>query len=634
MADLRGPSFEARGLSVEVRLGDGQPLALELAQLRVGGRAWHDLRLDCATSHIAFDRIECRDGRLASDPTLRLAWVYRPLRRDLDVAIAGPQGERWLVSQRRKATGSVLQLEVKAGRLARLAPFLPASWPAPRSGRLDARAVLGWTAAGQPQLTAQGTVKALAFSDALGLHAGEGVDGGFSVQARRRAGWEGRVELRWDRGEVFWSPVLLPAGLRFAAEGRTADGTLVLEDGRLDLDGVGSVAVSGRFHDDGRGIEALRLRAKDLALAPLWQILKPLAAGTLAGELVLAGRLGGEAEVAGGSLHRADVEWEAGRVGHGRGLFALDGVRARLPWRRAGQAQGGFEATGGKLWGLALGGFSANLRAIAEGWEVDRLAVPVLDGELRLEGVRVERDHRHTPGSWRAEAAAVLRPLSMEALSAAMGWPTLHGSLSAVVPRLDWRQGVLSTDGALLFHVFDGTAVVKQLRVEGLAAPVSHAEADVDMRYLDLDLITRAFSFGRIEGRLDVTVAGLVLAGLRPVRFSASVASSPGDYPRRISQRAVDNIAALGGGSATAALQKSFLRFFEDFRYRRIGLAGHLDGNVLSLSGLANTGDGFVIVEGGGIPALTVIGYNRRVDWNELLERLSRIRQRDVAVIR
>ena len=34
-------------------------------------------------------------------------------------------------------------------------------------------------------------------------------------------------------------------------------------------------------------------------------------------------------------------------------------------------------------------------------------------------------------------------------------------------------------------------------------------------------------------------------------------------------------------------------------------------------------GAGFTIVEGAGIPHLTVVGFNRQVDWPTLLERLS-----------
>ena len=36
-------------------------------------------------------------------------------------------------------------------------------------------------------------------------------------------------------------------------------------------------------------------------------------------------------------------------------------------------------------------------------------------------------------------------------------------------------------------------------------------------------------------------------------------------------------------------------------------------------------------VRGGGIPALDVIGYNRRVDWNELVARLQRVVAEDVS---
>jgi hypothetical protein len=38
-------------------------------------------------------------------------------------------------------------------------------------------------------------------------------------------------------------------------------------------------------------------------------------------------------------------------------------------------------------------------------------------------------------------------------------------------------------------------------------------------------------------------------------------------------------------------------------------------------------------VKGGGIPSLSVIGYNRNVSWRELVERLKRITQENVKPI-
>jgi hypothetical protein len=118
---------------------------------------------------------------------------------------------------------------------------------------------------------------------------------------------------------------------------------------------------------------------------------------------------------------------------------------------------------------------------------------------------------------------------------------------------------------------------------------------------------------------------GLELANWRAVKFDARVGSSPGSYSKRISQRAVENIAALGGGSAAVAIQRTALRFFDEFGYSRIGWRCKLRNGVCEMSGLESRGDGYVIVEGGGVPAITVMGYNQAVDWEELISRLARV---------
>jgi hypothetical protein len=40
-----------------------------------------------------------------------------------------------------------------------------------------------------------------------------------------------------------------------------------------------------------------------------------------------------------------------------------------------------------------------------------------------------------------------------------------------------------------------------------------------------------------------------------------------------------------------------------------------------------------VLVKGGGIPAITVMGYNRQVSWQELLDRIKRVTQGNVKPI-
>jgi hypothetical protein len=205
--------------------------------------------------------------------------------------------------------------------------------------------------------------------------------------------------------------------------------------------------------------------------------------------------------------------------------------------------------------------------------------------------------------------------------------------LSAVVPKVRYQSSRVAVEGALLFQVFDGTVVVDRLSLVDPLGRAPRLYGDLDMRKLDLDLVTRTFAFGSITGRVDATVAGLELVNWRPVAFDARVGSSPGTYPKRISQRAVENITALGGGSAAAAMQRTVLKFFDQFGYRRIGWRCKLENGVCEMSGITQQGGGYVIVEGGGVPAISVMGYNRKVDWQEFVTRLARVVQEGSAPI-
>ena len=116
----------------------------------------------------------------------------------------------------------------------------------------------------------------------------------------------------------------------------------------------------------------------------------------------------------------------------------------------------------------------------------------------------------------------------------------------------------------------------------------------------------------------------------RPVTFYAWLGTPDDDNSRhRISQKAVKNIASIGGGGASDLLSRSFLSFFETFGYDKIGLGCYLHDGVCQMMGVDATTSGYRIIKGGGLPRIDVIGYNPRVDWNTLMERLSRISTTD-----
>jgi len=200
-----------------------------------------------------------------------------------------------------------------------------------------------------------------------------------------------------------------------------------------------------------------------------------------------------------------------------------------------------------------------------------------------------------------------------------------QGTISGEIPRVRYERSTLSVDGALLIRVFDGTVTMTDLSMESPLGLAPRLRANLDARELDLDLVTRTFPFGSITGKVDARVDGLELSNWRPVRFDARVASSPGEYPKRISQTAVNSITALGGAGAAAAIQRSVLRVFETFGYSKLGISCRLENGVCRMGGIEDRPQGYVLVLGGGIPAINVLGYNRNVGWDELVTRLKRV---------
>jgi hypothetical protein len=221
----------------------------------------------------------------------------------------------------------------------------------------------------------------------------------------------------------------------------------------------------------------------------------------------------------------------------------------------------------------------------------------------------------------------------MVQLTQALETPVMYGSLSGIIPDVRYRRGTLQMDGALSIGVFDGTVSASKVELIEPFGRAPRLHADIDMKNLDLELLTRTFDFGTMTGRIDASVRGLELVDWEPVRLDMRIESSAGSYPKRISQRAVQNISALGGAGAAAAIQRSFLRFFDQFSYQKIGLSCRLSNNVCEMEGVENAPQGYVIVKGGGIPSISVIGYNRHVNWSELVDRLKRITQENVKPI-
>lgn len=628
------PLVQLEGLRFDFTAGGGARLNVERA--RLGGQLLHQLRLECAGASLSAERVRCRDGRL------RVKGVRRALRLDLGVNLADrtvevsiDDGNEMRLQARLDADGSVT---AQVGRLdlGTLAVWLPAlqAWQVRGvfTGALRFRKT-----ASSGQFSLNGELADGRFGTADGLRAAEGLAAAVAISARFRGdGWSWSADADWRAGAAYWHPFYIEAGPALRAVGRLNGARLEVTTASLALEGVEQLAFSARI--DLAEIKllsaALSLAGADLAvIGPRW--LTPLLAPSAGDRLRFSGSLSAGLSVDEGVLTGLDLVLDAAALGLAepdRGeLLRLGPVSGHLPWRRGRLSQAHFDVDGGRWRRLALGPFALRLSLDGDEFRFERMRIPVLDGMLVLEGLKLRRD----AGAWEGSGAVVLEPVSMSRLTAALGLPEMRGVLAASMPGVRLRPGEIALDGALVISVFGGYLQATGLRVREAFGVASHLSADVEVRHLDLGLLTETFSFGSMEGYIDADIRGLELANWQPVRFDARVASSAGSYPRRISQRAVQNIGALGGSSGMTALQRGLFGLFDTFGYRELGFRCVLDRDVCQMDGIdgARTDGGFVIVQGGGVPALDVIGYNRRVAWRELVARLRRVLAENVAPV-
>ncbi|MBX3725177.1 MAG: hypothetical protein KF823_04595 [Xanthomonadales bacterium] len=520
-----------------------------------------------------------------------------------------------------------------AGRaLAVQARRMPASWlstllPAVawRDGRIGGRVELG-RAGGQTAWRGHVQASGLAAETAEGTVAVEGVElsGGLEV----RLAVDGTLSLAGrptvTAGDVLVGPVFAswPAGSEIAlgVDLRSGPAGIELKQLRLE-DGDTRIEVAAAPAPDAAGWPG---RLQVSGKVDLDRQRERLVEGTLAGlgmaDLELSGQVAGSVDwVSGPGLTSLDADLAGVGLRHRGGAYGVEGLAGVVAMRPPGQPAAPVELAwqGLSLYGLALG--PGRLQAQAADGAIQALAPVRLapaGGELQLLDLRLAL----VPGQpVRLTGDIELSNARIDRLAAGFGWPAFPGRMDGSLPGLRLDRERLATGGGIRIEAFDGEARIEGLTIErpfGLAPALA---ADVHLRGLDLTPLTEVFGFGRIEGRLDGDIERLRLLGWRPVAFDARLRTRDSGR-RRISQLAVDQLTRLGGGGT--GLQGRLLGTFDSFGYRRIALGCRLANEVCTMSGLDEAAGGFTILQGSGLPLITIRGFQRQVDWPVLLERI------------
>ncbi len=664
---LAGPDWRADGIDLDLVWTQGSDggFRFSVRELQLPGLPGplEDILVECPHGRFDAAHLSCDDARVHLDRSV----LDRPAFR---AAFKGDflNGSLSLDASQVRLAGGTLHLGLKVD---------PAGWRlemrghgldmARLRGLVTTYAALpeGWTLSGRlsPHIQVRGSggktlehtwsiqVWDTGFSDPQGNYLAEGLAGRISAHMRHRGDqWKGRARVQLAQGEI------LTPGFYLSPPDRPIEvkGGFILDIGkdRLELDslnflheGVLNARASAGFDlAEGFALRHLSLRTGRTDLQSLYgEYVQPTLAETLLEDLAWKGQAElslhyrkagpGDLSLTLHDVHLDSAVQASGATGQPR-PFGLYGVNGRLSWNRGGTPEASrISWQGGHILDrLTLG--PARMEMILSDHKM-RLAqpaeIPVLDGGLLVDRFSIAQGPN---GGKQLRFDGVLRPISLQRLSRALGWPELAGKLSGVIPEVSYRDGRLMVAGNLLVRAFGGDILIRRLRIQDLFGIFPILNADMEFKDLDLEVLTRTFSFGKITGRLEGVIQDLQLEDWRPVAFDARFATPEDDDSRhRISQKAVDNISNLGGAGVSGAVSRGFLRFFEDFGYRRLGISCRLRNGVCEMGGVSPARNGYHLVEGGGIPRISIIGYNRRTDWQLLLDQLRAISAADSAVV-
>ncbi|TXH73609.1 MAG: hypothetical protein E6Q88_05195 [Lysobacteraceae bacterium] len=631
--ELDWPADAIRGA---LRLRIGALVAPEL------GYRFHDLDWRCPLSRDGQGGWRC-DGELRSaDASLRLSI-------DLGTAFTDVRlhkGRARLEVHRQAATPDDTRIDLVDVPLVWAQALLAQAWNEGRlkSGSIDGRLMVQAPRAGPLRMTGPLMLSGAALETPDASIAGENLGARFDLDVGI-ADQRSEVALRGAllggellAGSAYVALPKTPVALEVQAVGDAHGWTLP----RIAWDDGRTLASHGRaaFAPDG-ALRTLEIDLNSDDLAPVSQRYLSGWLGSVGlGDIVLHGGLRTRIHLGPAGVRGIEAIFDEVSVREGGGVFRFDGLNGELRYSADDRVDSELRWRASQLYGLDFGAAVVPLSSAGGMVELRRaVSFDAIGGQIRFDRFRLR-----PPVSGQGMQAGFglsLDALDVGKLAQTLGWPAFRGTLTGSIPDARYLDDRLSFEGGLDMHIFDGSVRVSSLEMERPFGVAPTLSADLVLDDLDLLAVTEVFDFGSISGRLDGRIAGLRLVDWNATAFDAALHTERRRGVRqRISQRAVQNISSVGDPSFITSLQGQLIGLFDDFGYRRIGITCRLHNQICSMGGLeslragaAGSGSdtsGFTIVEGSGVPRLTVAGFNRRVDWQTLVERLAAIGQGEV----
>ena len=535
--------------------------------------------------------------------------------------------------------------------------YLPPGWKIRSTDSFHARAVLAGDS--RLTLTSKIEIQGLSFESADGRCLGENlslvVEPTLEGPLGKNAALKGSVFLYVREGEILYDrfyfdlsqhPLISDGKGRFLPDLSSAD----LSDFRLQLENLAVLTGQGTLSSDRSRVFRLSVHLAKTPLAPLFRqfLEEPYKhQNPLLGDLQVNGFLSADVEMSG-----QDDRWSA--TGHafwheGAALLANDGILLQgidldLPlWY-----QEGVKSTEGKK---AVRKSPVELRG---GLSIQSVQMPFLPAQPIDIALRASPDRLSTtsPLSFRVgggqidlgrilwrnpfsgppdlETRITLKQIDLGPWLSGI-WPRpVQGSLRGKLDPVRWEGGTLRTKGEIVADLFGGQMTLSNI---GGARSLSLApviQLDAVWENLSLAEMTRDTAFGKIEGSLRGRVKGLEIADGQPQNFDLIMETvKKNDVPQKISVRAVDNIAQIGGGASPfSGVTGAFVSLFKELPYEKIGVEASLENDIFRINGTIKEDGREYLVKKGGFSGVDVIIGNsgsNTISFKDMVKRIKRV---------
>jgi len=209
-------------------------------------------------------------------------------------------------------------------------------------------------------------------------------------------------------------------------------------------------------------------------------------------------------------------------------------------------------------------------------------------------------------------------------------WPQpIKGSLAGTLDPIVVKSGRLTCSGDITAKVFGGVVIMSDPGIWGLFTGTPVFKMNCRWKHLNLQELTAGTEFGKIQGVLNGYAKNLEIAQGQPQKFDLFLETVRSDHiPQRISIKAVDNIAHLGGGrSPFVGAAGVFASLFKEFPYKKIGVRATLENDVFTINGTIHENGKEYLVKRGLFSGVNVVNQNpdNRVSFKDMIKRFKRV---------